>query len=364
MSLLHQIALTFVPGIGDITAKALIEAFGSAEEVFAANKARLAEIPGIRKKVIQAILHKEGFDHAEKEIRFVEKYKIEPLFFTDDSYPKRLKNCYDAPILLYFKGDADLNKQKVISIVGTRNATAYGREITYRLVEGLKKHDVLVVSGLAHGIDGIAHKACLKSEILTIGVLGHGLDRIYPAAHRSLAEKMIRMGGLLTEFPSSTNPDRENFPKRNRIVAGMADATIIVEASLKGGALITAELANSYNKDIFAFPGSVNDEFSAGCNFLIKTNRANLIAGIADLEYFLGWAEKKEVNKEKQISLKLNLSADEQAVVDVLEAKGATAIDDLSLLTEFPQSKLAITILSLEMQGIIVALPGKMYKMG
>ena len=362
MSLLHQIALTFVPGLGDITARALLEAFGSAENVFAASKARLAEVSGIRKKVVHSILHKEGFDRAEKEVQFIEKYKIQPLFFTDANYPKRLKNCYDAPILLYFKGDVDFNRQKVISIVGTRNATSYGKEITFRLVEGLKQHNVIVISGLAHGIDGIAHKACLKNEIPTIGVLGHGLDRIYPAANRPLAEQMIRMGGLLTEFPSETNPDRENFPKRNRIVAGLADATIIVEASLKGGALITAELANSYNKDVFAFPGSVNDEFSAGCNFLIKTNRANLITGIADLEYFLGWTESKDTNKEKQISLKLNLSPDEQAVIDVLEEKGTTGIDDLSLLTEFPQSKLAITILGLEMQGIIMALPGKMYK--
>jgi len=364
MSTLHQIALTFIPGIGDVTARNLLEHFGSAEIVFTASKKSLSEVPGIRKNAMEAILKKEGFDRAEKELRFIEKYKIQPLFYTNEAYPKRLKNCYDAPVLLYYKGKADLNSSKVISIVGTRNATAYGRELTQKLVEALKPHNVIVISGLAHGIDGIAHKACIKHDIPTIGVMGHGLDRIYPAVHRSLAEKMLSQGGLLTEFPSETNPDRENFPKRNRIVAGMADATIIVEAGLKGGALITAELANSYNRDVFAFPGSVNDEFSAGCNYLIKTNRANLITGIKDLEYMLGWAiDTAEDAKPKQVSLKLNLSEDEQNVINVLESKGTVGIDDLSLLTKLPQSRLAVTILGLEMQGIVVSLPGKMYRL-
>lgn len=364
MSTLHQIALTFIPGIGDVTARNLLEHFGSAENVFKASRKSLSEVQGIRKKAIDAILEKKGFDEAEKELRFIEKYKIQPLFYTEEVYPKRLKNCYDAPILLYYKGRADLNSSKVISIVGTRNATAYGRELTHKLVESLKPHDAVIVSGLAHGIDGIAHKACIKQQIPTIGVMGHGLDRIYPAAHRSLAEKMLVQGGLLTEFPSETNPDRENFPKRNRIVAGLADATIIVEAGLKGGALITAELANSYNRDVFAFPGSVNDEFSAGCNYLIKTNRANLITDIKDLEYMLGWIiNGSETAKPKQVSLKLNLSEDEQLVVNILESKGTVGIDDLSLLTRLPQSRLAVTILGLEMQGIVVSLPGKVYKL-
>lgn len=364
MSTFHQIALTFIPGIGDVTARSLLEHFGSAEEIFKASKKTLSEVPGIRKKAVDAILKKEGFERAEKELRFIEKFKIQLLFYTDEVYPKRLKNCYDAPVLLYYKGRADLNSSKIVSIVGTRNATAYGKELTQKLVEALKPHQVIIVSGLAHGIDGIAHKACIKHEIPTIGVMGHGLDRIYPAAHRSLAEKMLDKGGLLTEFPSETNPDRENFPKRNRIVAGLADAAIIVEAGLKGGALITAELANSYNRDVFAFPGSVNDEFSAGCNYLIKTNRANLITGIKDLEYMLGWAANDlETVKPKQVSLKLNLSEDEQAVVNVLESKGTIGIDDLSLLTKLPQSRLAVTILGLEMQGIVVSLPGKVYKL-
>lgn len=362
MSQLHQIALTFVPGIGDITARMLLEHFGSAEGVFEAGKSQLSKISGIRKKTIDAILKKEGFNRAEKELDFVGKYKIQTLFYTDQAYPKRLRNCYDAPVLLYYKGNSELNTGRIVSVVGTRNATPYGKELTQNLVEAMKPYNVLVVSGLAHGIDGIAHKACIRNEIETLGVLGHGLDRIYPSQHRSLAEKMISCGGLLTEFPSETNPDRENFPKRNRIVAGLADATIIVEASLKGGALITAELANSYNRDVFAFPGNVNAEFSSGCNYLIKTSRAHLITGIKDLEYLMGWSETVS-KKTRQVSLKLNFSEEENLVVKTLEEKGIVAIDDLALSTQLPQSKLAVTVLGLEMQGIVISLPGKTYKL-
>jgi DNA processing protein len=363
MSALHQIALTFIPGIGDITARTLLEHFGSAEAVFEAGRSHLSKVPGIRKKTVDSILARKEFERAEKEFQFVEKYKIRTLFYGSEGYPTRLMICYDAPILLYYKGNADLNNNKIVSIVGTRKSTAYGKELTQKLVEDLKSQRALVVSGLAHGIDGIAHKACLTNEIPTVGVVGHGLDRIYPSQHRALAEKMLEIGGLLTEFPSETNPDRENFPKRNRIVAGLADATIIVEASLKGGALITAELANSYNRDVFAFPGDVDHEFSAGCNYLIKTNRANLISSAKDLEYLMGWTAEPEKKKDKQVSLRLNLSDEERSVVAVLEEKGVTAIDDLSLVTQLPQSKLAVTILGLEMQGIIISLPGKTYKL-
>jgi DNA processing protein len=363
LSLLHQIALTFIPGVGSVNSRLLLKHFGTAEDIFKARKSQLLAIPGIGEKTAASILKKDFFQDAEAELSFVEKYKIEVLFYDADNYPKRLKSCYDAPLLLYFKGNANLNNQRIVSIVGTRNATPYGKELTDLLVNDLKKHDVLVVSGLAYGIDAMAHKACLKQDISTVGVVGHGLDRIYPSQHRSLAEKMVRSGGLLTEFPSQTKPERENFPKRNRIVAGMADATIIVEASLTGGALITAELANSYNRDVFSFPGSVDREFSAGCNYLIKTNRANLITSAKDLEYLLGWkTDASAEDLKKQLSLRLNLSADEKKIVDVLLSDGQTGVDELALKTNLPQSKLAITVLGLEMQGIIITLPGKNYK--
>ena len=362
MSKLYQIALTCISGIGHVTARNLLSHCGSAEGVFNNKKSHLLNIPGVGNKTADLIVNHSAFKRAEQELEFIEKYKIQSFFVLDKEYPQRLRNCADAPIMLYFKGAADFNPQKVISVVGTRNASEYGREICRIMMADLKVHDPLVVSGLAHGIDSMAHKECLKNEIHTIGVLGHGLDRIYPAVNRSLAEKMISCGGLLTEFMSGTNPDRENFPKRNRIIAGMADATIVVEANIKGGALITADIANSYNRDVFAFPGRVHDEFSSGCNFLIKTNRANLISGVADLEYLLGWKEVQASKNKPQMSLALDLSADERKITDVLTAKGLISIDELSILSNLSQSKMSITLLGLEMQGIVISLPGKMYK--
>lgn len=284
------------------------------------------------------------------------------LFQDDENYPKRLRNCYDAPLLLYYKGTASLNHPRIISIVGTRNATSYGKMLCRQLAELLKPYDVLISSGLAHGIDAAAHKECLISGIPTVGVMGHGLDRIYPAAHRELAAKMLMHGGLLTEFLPGTNPDRENFPKRNRIIAGMADATIVVEASIKGGALITAEIANSYNRDVYAFPGKVTDEFSEGCNFLIKTNRAGLINNPQDLIYYLGWdGETSGPKKEVQTHLPIDLNKDERLVAEALQNQ-ALGIDELSLRINLPQSKLAMILLTMEMKGHIVALPGKLFR--
>jgi DNA processing protein len=363
MSLLHQIALTCISGVGDVTARNLLSYCGSAEGVFKIGNKQLKTIPGIGPKTVENILNHSAFKRAEQELKFIEKHHIKPLFFTDADYPKRLRNCFDAPVMLYFKGNTELNSGKVISIVGTRNATEYGKEICRQLIADLQVHHPLIISGLAYGIDSMAHKESVKNNIPTVGVLAHGLDRIYPAQHRSLAEKMLSCGGLLTEFLSETNPDRENFPKRNRIIAGMADVTIVVEASIKGGALITAEIANSYNRDVFAYPGRIDDEFSSGCNFLIKTNRANLISKVADLEYILGWTELQTKKDQPQLSLPLNLSADEQVIADVLMTEGAVAIDELAILTNFQQSKLAVIILSMEMQGIVIALPGKIYKL-
>lgn len=363
MSLLHQIALSCMSGVGPVLARSLVSYCGSAEEVFKARSEALSKIPGIRSKTLEHIRSYSGFERAEREVNFIEKYKIKPLFITDEHYPKRLRNCVDAPVLLYFKGNADLNAVKVVSVVGARNSTDYGKEICRTLLADLQKYDPLIVSGLAYGIDGSAHKEALKNGISTVGVMAHGLDRIYPAQHRSMAEKMISCGGLLTEFMSETIPDRENFPKRNRIIAGLADVTIVVEAGIKGGALITAELANSYNRDVFAYPGRISDEYSSGCNYLIKTNRANLISKVGDLEYILGWADTKSPLQKSQLSLLINLTEDEQVIADVLSSNGNLAVDDLAIFTGFPQSKLCVTILGMEMQGTLIALPGKVYKL-
>ncbi|MFC1224016.1 DNA-processing protein DprA [Pedobacter sp. BG31] len=363
MSTLHKIALTFIKSIGPVTAKNLLAYCGNAENVFSANKKQLLQIPGIGEKTIEAIRGSDALTRARQELDFVEKHGIEVLFFSDEKYPKRLKNCIDSPILLYAKGTVDFNQQRIISVVGTRNATNYGKNLCKELCEVLAPYNVLIVSGLAYGIDVTTHKECLAHHIPTVGVLGHGLDRMYPKIHKAVAQKMVLNGGLLTEFPILTNPDRPNFPQRNRIIAGIADATVVVEASIKGGALITAEIANSYNKDVYAFPGRTNDVFSEGCNFLIKTNRAGLINNANDLIYYLGWDEELKAKQHvKQTTLQLSLTANEQGVVDALQ-NGQLSIDELSLQLNIQQSKLAIVILTLEMQGIIVSLPGKIYKL-
>ncbi|GGI23481.1 DNA-processing protein DprA [Pedobacter mendelii] len=363
MSTLHKIALTFIKSIGPVSAKNLLAYCGSAESVFSASKNQLLQIPGIGEKTVEAILNTDAIKRASEELKFIEKHGIEILFFSDDNYPKRLKNCFDSPILLYFKGNANLNHPRIISIVGTRNATEYGKNLCKQLCEVLAPYNVLIVSGLAYGIDVTAHKECIVNNIPTVGVLGHGLDRLYPQIHKTVSQKMVLNGGLLSEFPTLTNPDRQNFPQRNRIIAGIADATIVVEASLKGGALITAEIANSYNKDVYAFPGRTNDIFSEGCNFLIKTNRAGLINNAKDLIYYLGWDDEvKEKKKQAQTTLQLNLTVNEQKVVNTLQ-NGQLSIDELCISLNIQQSKLAIVILTLEMQGIIVSLPGKVYKL-
>lgn len=363
MSLVHQIALTKIPGVGSAAARQLLSHFGNAEDIFSASKKELCSIHNIRDTIADAIRSKTALDFADSELRFIEKHAIQVLFFNEECYPKRLRNCPDAPLTLYYKGNADLNNQRIISIVGTRNATSYGVSLCQELVNGLKPHNALIVSGLAHGIDSQAHRSALANNIPTVGVLGHGLDRIYPAANREIAAQMLDNGGLLTEFPSNTIPDRANFPMRNRIIAGLADVTVVVEAAIKGGALITAEIANSYNRDVCAFPGNTLQEFSAGCNYLIKTHRAHLIHNISDLEYLMDWTvEEAEKPAGTQLSLHVSLEPSEQEVYDIILTAGAIAIDDLSVQLGWPQSKLAMTLLQLEIKGTIMALPGKVYK--
>ncbi|ASU33779.1 DNA-processing protein DprA [Mucilaginibacter xinganensis] len=363
MSLLHRIALTYVKNIGPTLAKCLVAHFGDAENIFSAPAGKLLKVPGIGEKTVSQLDFDVALKKAEDELKFIERNSIDVIFYTDSKYPKRLKNCTDSPVLLYSRGNADLNSQHIVSIVGTRNATEYGKQLCRQLIEELQPYNILVVSGLALGIDVAVHKECLKQNVPTVGIVGHGLDRMYPAQHRATAEKMLENGGLLTEYPSGTIPDRENFPQRNRIVAGIAEATIVVEASIKGGALITAEIANSYNRDVFAFPGRLGDEFSEGCNFLIRNNKAQLLTCTADLAYSMGW-EKGENAKLviEQYVLPFDLSSDESVIFNFIkENKVPLAIDDLSIKTSMPTSKLAMNLLNMEMQGYIRSLPGKTY---
>lgn len=360
--LLYQVALTLVPNIGDINAKALVTRFGSAEAVFHAPKKVLDEIEGIGAMRSNSIRHFKDFNRAEEEIEFIKKYKITPLFFTNKNYPQRLLNCCDSPALLYYKGNADLNSSKIIAIVGTRNNQEYGKNLCEKLIADFENEDVLIVSGLAFGIDSIAHKTALKKHLKTVGVLAHGLDRVYPSQNISLAKQMVSHGGLLTEFKSYTNPDKQNFPGRNRIVAGMSDAIIVIESGIKGGSLITAELANGYNKDVFAFPGRVDDSKSQGCNFLIKSNKAILITSADDILENMGWKNIKKPPPIKQRELFIELSAEEKVVVEILQINDQVHIDELYFKSKLSSSVIAKVLLMLEMQGIVASLPGKMYK--
>lgn len=360
--LLYQIALTLVPNIGPVQAKILIDHFGDAESVFKASTKKLSSVENIGEVRAASIKAFEDFEKAEEEIAFIEKYKIQPIFLTDQNYPQRLLKCYDPPTLLYYRGNADLNHAKIISIIGTRNNTDYGKQVTEKLVADLAEENVLILSGLAFGIDAIAHKSALQYNLPTVGVLAHGLDTIYPSHHKSLAKEMLQAGGLLTEFTKNTKPDKHNFPRRNRIVAGMADATIVVETAVKGGSMITAELALNYNRDVFAFPGKTTDSKSTGCNYLIKQKHAVLLTDAQQLAEMLGW-QKKKAKPKSQKELFIELSTDERTIIDILREREIIHIDELFLKSGLSSSTIAASMLSLELQNVIISLPGKMYKL-
>lgn len=358
----HQIALSKTNGIGPKLAKQLIAHCGSAEAVYKTKPDLLRRIPGIGSKTIKALKNVEGLHKAETELSFADKNNIKVISFLDEAYPKRLLHCDDGPLILFQKGSLNLNHQRVISVVGTRNATSYGLDFCERFIADLAQLNVIVVSGLAFGIDAKAHKASLKYEVPTAGVLAHGLDRIYPKLHTNLAKEMVERGGaVLSEFTSGTNPDRENFPKRNRIVAGLADAVVVVEAAKKGGALITAEIANSYNRDVFALPGRVNDTYAQGCNMLIKAHKAALISGVEDLDYLLGW--RKEKIESTQPTLFVNLSAMETQFTNVFKTEGVECLPLSTLCSriKLPLGTVLSTLMQLELKGVIKGLPGKMY---
>jgi DNA processing protein len=356
--LLHQIALTKLPQIGDVTAKKLLFHFGDAKTIFEAkNKELLAA--GFSKLVIQSIRKSNALKEAESEVAFVEKHNIIPIFYTDASYPYRLKFCDDGPILMYYRGNANLNYSRILSVVGTRKITEYGKWIGRKIIEELAGYNILIVSGLAYGADTIAHQAALDFNIPTVGITAHGHDMLYPAENRKMAKRMLELGGILTEFPSETIPNRENFPKRNRIIAGLADASLILEASAKGGALITADIANSYSRDVFAIPGRVNDPMSEGCNNLIKYNKAALVTSAADIVRAMNWEPKSKVNK--QTELFQELTEEEMKVAKILSDYGDCGIDMLINHAEFSATKMASVLLNLEFKNIIRCMPGKRY---
>lgn len=361
--LIYKVALTLVPRIGVVTGKSLISYCGGAEAVFREKKAKLLKIPGIGEQAVQAVLNFTDFDRAQEEVAFIEENHIQPLFYTDKAYPQRLLQCYDSPLMLYYKGNTDLNTSKILAMVGTRKATEYGKDMCAKIVEGFKNTDVLIVSGLAYGIDTYSHKAALDNNLNTVGVLGHGLDRVYPATNKPLSEKMLQSGGLLTTYMKNTNPDRENFPQRNRIVAGISDAVLVVEAAAKGGALLTAEYAIEYNRDVFAVPARLTDMQSEGCNRLIKINKAALVQDAEDIKYIMNWQSDVKPTGQVIKDLFSSLSAEHQIIFDILHEKGEADIDLLLLKTGFMPSMIAKLLLDMEFDGIIKCLPGKIYRL-
>ena len=357
---LYKIALTNIPKVGPVTARNLISYCGGIEAVFKAQKKELLKVPGVGEGIATSILKKDYFDKAESELQFLEKQAVQPLFFLDEAYPNRLKTLDNAPLLLYYKGTSDLNHSRIVSIIGTRKPSILGIANCEQLVEDLEEYGVLIVSGLAYGIDVTAHKKSLELGMETIGVLGHGLNKIYPAQHRQVALKMIEHGGLLTEFTSTTAPDRENFPMRNRIVAGMCDAVVVVETGQKGGSMITAFHANEYNKDVFAFPGRISDSHAKGCNHLIKSHKAALIESAQDIGYIMRW-EKLDERRDVQLALFNNLTDREETVVSVLKEKNEIGIDQLIYETQINTSQLTTILLNLEFKGLLKTMPGKRY---
>ncbi len=359
----YWLALQKVSGIGDISAKKLLRHFQSPKEIFEAAKRNAINVPDIGTYMISQLKNFDEFDRVEDELKFIEQNQIKITTIFDQDYPKKLFHAPDGPILFFSKGNFNVNNRKVISIVGTRNITAYGRRMVKEIVEGLKAYHPIIVSGLAYGVDIEAHLSALENDLETIGVLGHGFQRIYPAIHRKIADKMLQKGGLITEFWHTDIVDRNNFLKRNRIVAGMADAVIIIESGEKGGALVTAGIANSYNRDVFAVPGRISDVYSKGCNNLIKNNQAQLITSATDIVRFLNWDVQVRQPKNPQLNLFVDLSDDEQKIFDFLQYNGKTSLDDLSIHLQMPVSKIAQLLLQMELNNIINSLSGKYFEL-
>lgn len=358
--LLYQIALTKIPSVGAVTARNLVSYCGNAQYVFTTSKKELLKIPNVGERIADHILRKEVLQEAEKELQFIEKEQIKTFFYLDKNYPTRLKHYADSPVLLYFKGTSDLNHLRIVGVVGTRQPTPQGLALCEEIIEDLKKYNVLILSGLAYGIDGAAHRKAVELDIPTIGVLGHGFQTIYPPQHRTLAAKMTFNGGLLTEFPSGTQPDRERFPMRNRIIAGLCDALVVIETAIRGGSMITAYMANEYNKDVFAVPGKVKDKLSQGCNHLIKTHKAMLLENAADIAYVMRW-EETDAPKLIQQQLFVELEPQEKIIVNLLQETTEVGIDRLTYELQLPGSEMASLLLHLEFKGIVKSLPGKRY---
>ncbi|MEL1245982.1 DNA-processing protein DprA [Flavobacterium sp. DGU11] len=360
--LLNTLALLRVEGVGDIVAKRLINHCGSAEGVFNAKRSQILAIEGIGEILYNNLKNKNVFALAEAEVKFIKTSGTMPLFYLEADYPERLKHCIDGPVLLFSSGNINLQSRKTISIVGTRQMTSYGADFCRKLLEDLAPLDPVIISGFAYGVDIHAHTIAMEQNLQTIGVVAHGLNQVYPKVHKKYVAKMEENGGFFTEFWSTSNPDKENFVRRNRIVAGLSEATVIIESADRGGSLITANIANDYNRDVFAVPGRVTDKYSMGCNNLIKSQRANLLTSAADLIYMLNWELEDKKSKPVQKQLFVMLEAEEQKVYDYLQKKGKELMDIIALECEMPIFRLSSLLLTMELKGVIRPLPGKLFE--
>ena len=359
--LYYLLALQKVDGIGDVLAKKLVTVFGSAENVFKAKRQQLKSVDGVGSILLNNLGNKSVFKKADTEIDFIKSNEIKTYSFLEDGYPEKLKHCIDGPVLLFSSGNINLDNRKIISIVGTRQVTPHGAEFCRNLIAELAPLNPVIVSGYAYGVDIVAHLAAMENNLQTIGVVAHGLNQIYPKSHKKYVSKIHANGGFMTEFWSTSEPEKENFVKRNRIVAGMSEATIVIESAGKGGSLITANMANGYNRDVFAVPGRILDKYSEGCNNLIKTQKANLLTSAADLVYILNW-DLENTTKPVQKQLFVSLENDEQKVYDYLHKKGKELLDIIALECDFPIFRISGLLLNMELKGVIRPLPGKLFE--
>ena len=360
--LVAALRLQHAPYIGDVTAKRLLAHCGSPSAVFDHKLPQLHKIEGIGTARLKGLFDTEHLEAAERELEYIKKNRIGYSYFMDDDYPAYLKHCIDGPILMFHRGNIDLNRKRVISIVGTRNMTSYGADFCERFIAEIAPLDPIIVSGFAYGVDICVQKAAVKYGLQTIGCLAHGLNQMYPRAHSKYRVDVEKNGGFLTEFWSSSRPERENFLKRNRIIAGISSATVVVESAEKGGSLVTADIAHSYNRDVFAVPGRAGDKFSRGCNDLIKQQKAQLLTSAADLVYLLGWELQTEEPQTVQKQLFVELDVTEQSIYTYLRKEGKQLLDSIALDCGLPIFKVSSTLLSMEMKGVVRPLPGKLFE--
>lgn len=360
--LLCILALQNAANIGDVVAKKLILHCGSAEAIFREKKHALLKIGGIGQTILHQLHTPEHRIAAEKEVEFITQNGIRCCNFLEPEYPKNLKHCIDAPVLLFSKGNISLENRKLISIVGTRQVSSYGAAFCEQFIEDLSPLNPVIISGFAYGVDITAHKAAVKHGLQTIACLAHGLNQIYPKPHKKYREQLLENGGFLTDFRSTSNPDRENFLKRNRIIAGISEATVVIESAERGGSLVTADIANSYHREVFAVPGRATDTYSVGCNNLIKQQKAHLLSSAADLVYMLGWDLEEETRKPVQKQLFVELDATEQTLYTFLQKNGKSLLDSIALECELPIHKVATTLLAMELKGVARPLPGKWFE--